>query len=86
MRFGMLIAIASVALTNVAMAQSKHPQDVQKINAALPTAKITPAQRAQVIKLRNEGERSTMPDNTAKQKAFWNRPRQSLEFARSFAI
>jgi len=56
LRSGMLIAIASVALTNVAMAQSKHPQDVQKINAALPTAKITPAQRAQVIKLRNEGE------------------------------
>ncbi|UPJ53271.1 hypothetical protein IVB30_19325 [Bradyrhizobium sp. 200] len=56
MRFGILIAIALVALTNVAMAQSKHPQDVQKINAALPTAKITPAQRAQVIKLRNEGE------------------------------
>ena len=52
----MLIVIAFVVLTNVAMAQSKHPQDVQKINAALPTAKITPAQRAQVIKLRNEGE------------------------------
>ena len=56
MRFTMLIVIALVVLTNVAMAQSKHPQDVQKINAALPTAKIMPAQRAQVIKLRNEGE------------------------------
>jgi hypothetical protein len=44
----MLIAIALLALTDVAMAQSKHPQDVQKINAAPPSAKITPAQRAQV--------------------------------------
>lgn len=56
MRFGILIAIALISLTSLAVAQSKHPQDVQKINAALPTAKITPAQRAQVIKLRNEGE------------------------------
>ena len=56
MKFGMLIAIALLALTNGAVAQSKHPQDIQKINAALPAAKITPAQRAQVIKLRNEGE------------------------------
>ena len=57
MRFGILIAVALVALTNVALAQAKHPQDVQKIDAALQTAQINPAQRAEVIKLRNEGEK-----------------------------
>ncbi len=56
MKFGILIVVALVALTNVAMARSAHPQDIQKIDVALQTAKITPAQRAQVIKLRNEGE------------------------------
>ena len=80
LRFGMLIAIALVALTNAAMAQSKHPQDVQKINVALPTAKITPAQRAQVIKLRNEGEAPTMPGNTA---AEGSGTASNLEFARA---
>ena len=84
MRFGILIAIALLALTNVAMGQSKHPQDVQKINAALPTAKITPAQRAQVIKLRNEGETFHNAGQHGKEKSFWNRPRQSSEFARAF--
>jgi hypothetical protein len=57
MRFGILIAVALVALTNVALAQAKHPQDVQKIDAGLQTAQINPAQRAEVIKLRNEGEK-----------------------------
>ena len=56
MKFGILTAIALLVLPSAAMAQSKHPQDIQKINAALPAAKITPARRAQVIKLRNEGE------------------------------
>jgi hypothetical protein len=53
----LLVAMALFALTSAAAAQQKHPRDVQMIDAALPSAKITPAQRAEVIKLRNEGEK-----------------------------
>jgi hypothetical protein len=56
MRF-VLSVIALIALAGVASAQHKHPQDVAKIDAALPSAKISPAQRAEVIKLRSEGEK-----------------------------
>ena len=56
MRF-VLSFIVLIAFAGLASAQHKHPQDVAKINAALPAAKITPAQRAEVVKLRNEGEK-----------------------------
>jgi hypothetical protein len=46
-----------LALTSIADAQSKHLQDIGRIDAALPSAKISPTQRAQVVRLRNEGER-----------------------------
>jgi hypothetical protein len=65
LRFGMLIAIALLALTDVAMAQSKHPQDVQKINAAPPSAKLHLRSERRSIKLRNEGEAFHNAENTA---------------------
>jgi hypothetical protein len=52
-----LIAIALLAAMNVAFAQGKHPADIRAIDAAMQTAKLTPAQRAQVVRYRNEGER-----------------------------
>jgi hypothetical protein len=52
-----LIAIALLLATNVAFAQAKHPQYVQAIDAALPTAQLTSAQRLEVVRYRNEGER-----------------------------
>jgi hypothetical protein len=57
MRLVILAAAGLVALTSLAMAQHKHPRDIQMIDAALSSAKITPAQRAEVVKLRNEGEK-----------------------------
>lgn len=53
----LLLAVALLIGSNVAFAQSRHPIDIAQIDAALKTAKITPAQRSQVIKYRNEGER-----------------------------
>lgn len=38
-----------------ALAQPKHPMDIAMIDEALKTAQITKAQRAEVVKLRNEG-------------------------------
>jgi hypothetical protein len=52
-----LIAIALLIATNVAFAQGKHPADIRAIDAAMQTTKLTPAQRAEVIRYRNEGER-----------------------------
>jgi len=54
------ITLAAMVLSltmNVAFAQSKHVSDIMKIDAALPSAKISPAQRSEVVKLRNEGEK-----------------------------
>ena len=51
-----LIAIALQVATNVAFAQSKHPADMAAIDAAMQTAKLTPAQRAEVLRYRKEGE------------------------------
>jgi hypothetical protein len=53
-----LIAIALLISTTVVFAQSRHPTEIAFIDAALKTAKITPAQRSQVIKYRNEAERT----------------------------
>jgi hypothetical protein len=55
MKLGLLTALALLVLPNVAIAQSKHERDIQTINASLQTAHLTPAKRAEVIKLRNEG-------------------------------
>jgi hypothetical protein len=55
MKFGLLVSVALIVLTNTAFAQSKHERDIQTINASLQTAHLTPAKRAEVIKLRNEG-------------------------------
>jgi hypothetical protein len=40
-----------------AFAQAKHPMWVAQIDAALPSAKLSAAERSQVVKLRNQGER-----------------------------
>jgi hypothetical protein len=48
-----LIAIALLIATNAAFAQGKHPADIRAIDAA----KLTPAQRTEVVRYRNEGER-----------------------------
>jgi hypothetical protein len=52
-----LIAAALLISTTAVFAQSRHPIEIAQIDAALKTTKITPAQRSQVIKYRNEGER-----------------------------
>jgi hypothetical protein len=51
-----IIAVALLLVTNVAFAQAKHPADMRAIDVALQTAKLTPAQRAEVLKHRKEGE------------------------------
>jgi hypothetical protein len=59
-----IAALAFVLLaTNTASAQSKHVRDMQIIDAALPTAKISPAQKAEVIKLRRDGEKLHFANN-----------------------
>ena len=57
MRLVIPVAVALVALTSLATAQHKHPRDIQIIDAPLSSAKMAPAQRAEVVKLRNEGEK-----------------------------
>ena len=47
--------ILATAATSTALGQYKHPNDIAMIDEALKTAKITKSERAQVIKLRNEG-------------------------------
>ena len=47
-----VIAIALLIATNVAFAQSKHVGDMAAIDAAMQTAKLTPAQRSEVLKYR----------------------------------
>jgi len=50
--------IVSAAFFGVpAFAQAKHPMWVAQIDAALPSAKLSAAERSQVVKLRNQGER-----------------------------
>ena len=51
----LLMAVALLIGTNFAFAQAKHPVWVAQIDAALPSAKLTPAERSQVVKLRNQG-------------------------------
>ena len=52
------LAIAAIFMVSGAagaLAQFKHPMDIEKIDEALKTAHLTSAQRTEVIKLRNEG-------------------------------
>jgi hypothetical protein len=51
-----LIAIALLIATKVVFAQNKHPADMAAIDAAMQTAKLTPAQRAEVLRYRKEGQ------------------------------
>jgi hypothetical protein len=51
-----LISMAMVlASANWASALSKHEADIQYIDATLPSAHLSPAKKAEVTKLRNEG-------------------------------
>ena len=53
-----LLIIACVLTATGAFAQgAKHPVWVAQIDAQLQTAKLSPGERAQVIRLRNQGER-----------------------------
>jgi hypothetical protein len=53
----LLIAISLLISSNVVFAQAKHPVWVAQIDAQWPSAKLSPAERAQVVRLRNQGER-----------------------------
>jgi hypothetical protein len=53
----LLIAVAVLISTSVSFAQAQHPIMVAQIDAKLPSAKLSPAERAQVVSLRNQGER-----------------------------
>jgi hypothetical protein len=55
MRISVVAAVALISFSISAHALTKHETDIQKINLALQTVKITPQQRAQVKKLRDEG-------------------------------
>jgi hypothetical protein len=56
MRLALLIALALLLGTFTAEAR-RCPQEISKINAALPNAKISAAQKAEVEKLRDEGQK-----------------------------
>jgi len=49
--------VGASLLGTPAFAQAKHPIWVAQIDAALPSAKLSAAERAQVVSLRNQGER-----------------------------
>jgi hypothetical protein len=51
-----LVALVLLMASNPSFAQSKHPADIAAIDAALRTARISPAQRAEVLKYRNQGQ------------------------------
>ena len=51
-----LIVAALLCAANVSFAQNKHPADIAAIDAALRSAKISAAQRAEVLKYRNQGK------------------------------
>jgi len=73
-----LFAVATLlASGNLASAQSKHIHDIQTIDAALPSAKLSAAQKARVVKLRNEGEKLHYAGKHGKRKSFWKRPKLS---------
>ena len=52
----LFIAFALCVGAIPAFAQTKHPSDMAAIDAALPTARLTPAQKAEVVSLRRQGE------------------------------
>ena len=70
-----LIAIALLIATNVAFAQSKHVGDMAAIDAAMQTAKLTPAQRTDVLRYRKEGNSCTTPASTGRLRSPCRKPR-----------
>jgi hypothetical protein len=51
----LLTATMLLASANFANALSKHEADIQYIDSALRTARLSPAKKAEVVRLRNEG-------------------------------
>jgi hypothetical protein len=56
MKFSPLIVAATLALASATAFASSCPKHMKAIDAALPTAKISTAQMAEVKKLRADGE------------------------------
>ena len=56
MKLSSMILAVSLALTSGAVLASSCPKHMKAIDAALPTAKISTAQMAEVKKLRADGE------------------------------
>ncbi len=56
MKLSSMILAASLALASGAVLASSCPKHMKAIDAALPTAKISTAQMAEVKKLRADGE------------------------------
>jgi hypothetical protein len=54
----MLVSLAMFfASMTLANAQAKHVHDLQIIDSSLPSAHLSPAKKAEVVRLRNEGEK-----------------------------
>jgi hypothetical protein len=53
----LLTATILLASANFTNALTKHEADIQYIDATLPSARLSPAKKAEVIKLRNEGSK-----------------------------
>jgi hypothetical protein len=49
------MTLAFVATTSAAFAQAKHLADIREIDAALQTARLTPTQRGEVTRYRDQG-------------------------------
>ena len=56
MKLSTLIVAASLALTSTAVFAHRCPAEMKAIDAALPKAKLSDSQAAEVKKLRAEGE------------------------------
>ena len=52
-----LFVVGTSFLGPAAFAQSKHPMWVAQIDAALPSAKLSAAERSEVVRLRNQGQK-----------------------------
>jgi hypothetical protein len=72
-----LIAIMLLFATNGAFALSKHETDMALIDAALTTAKLTPSQRAEVVRDRQEAPNFTTQESTGRLRSFSKRPNAS---------
>ena len=75
MKRTLLIATAMLVATNVAFGEDSR----SAIDGALPTAKLTPAERAQVIKYRKQGEQLHNGGNHGKAEAILQKAKAILK-------